>query len=552
MAFNLLPLVVLLADTAYVRVFISDVNDNKPVFAQRLYEVGIDEDADVGLAVVTVGANDEDEGANAKLRYQITSGNTGGVFDMEPEVGTIFIAQPLDYELQKRYKLLVLASDGKWEDYAAVVVNVVNKNDEAPVFSMNEYYGSVTEELDGSPVFVLQVLDENDHVPVFAPTSYPLAPLPEDVAVGTSITQVTASDSDSDLNGEIIYSISPESDPYGHFTLVVLATDRGSPALTGSTTVQLSLLDVNDNGPELEVTYNPVLWENSPAPQVVWLNQTSTLLHVIDRDSLENGPPFSLSLPRLYAPDFHLQDHGDGTATLTALHRFDRERQREFFLPVVMTDSGRPPMTVTNTLTVTVGDQNDNAHQEGEKEIYVHSRRGKMQTTSLGKVYAPDPDDWDNKTYTLDARGMKYFTLDKSTGHLAIRQNTLAGSYYLRVGVSDGVWPDVVSGVTVHVRELEDQAIHLSASLRLTGITARDFIESQVDKTSRQDMFRGFLSEHLAVRLGAINVFSLTDVGLKTLDVRFSVHSDSYLRPEKLHGFLAVHKKKVRLKVFPS
>uniref|UniRef100_A0A8C7PBT5 Neural-cadherin-like n=1 Tax=Oncorhynchus mykiss TaxID=8022 RepID=A0A8C7PBT5_ONCMY len=774
------------SDTAYVRVFISDVNDNKPVFAQRLYEVGVDEDADIGLAVVTVSANDEDEGANAKLRYQITSGNTRGVFDMEPEVGTIFVAQPLDYEQQKRYKLLVLASDGKWEDYAAVVVNVVNKNDEAPVFSMNEYYGSVTEELDGSPVFVLQVtatdpdkdadqdavryslhgqgadsqfmvnentgemyaqktldreeravwrfvvlatdekgegltgftdviinvwdindnepaftcapdgchgnvaensppgtfvmemmaadlddtavgqnailtyriiknardadseelftidtstgtisvvtggldrevaerhqlvveardggdmvgtatatiiimdlndhtprfkdewcgarvsessppdstvleleavdpdsgphgllgfsvvagdqwerfymvshraeqsgslklrkgldyerpgeqrfnltiqvedsdfsslihciiqvLDENDHIPEFTTTFYPLAPLVEDVAVGTSITQVMANDSDSDLNGEIVYSISPESDPYGNFIvdrdgivtvtrpldretmpeyqLVVMATDRGSLALTGSATVQLSLLDVNDNGPELEVAYTPVLWENSPAPQLVWLNQTSTLLHVIDRDSPENGPPFSLALPRLYAPDFHLQDHGNGTATLTALRRFDRERQREFLLPVVMTDSGRPPMTVTNTLTITVGDQNDNAHQEGEKEIYFHSRRGRMQTTSLGKVYAPDQDDWDNKTYTLDAGGMRYFTLNRSSGHLAIRQNTLAGSYYLRVGVSDGVWPDVVSGVTVHVRELEDMAIHSSASLRLTG-----------------------------------------------------------------------------------
>lgn len=55
-----LPLI--LPDTAYVRVFISDVNDNKPVFAQRLYEVGVDENADVGLAVVTVSANDEDEG----------------------------------------------------------------------------------------------------------------------------------------------------------------------------------------------------------------------------------------------------------------------------------------------------------------------------------------------------------------------------------------------------------------------------------------------------------------------------------------------------------
>lgn len=43
-------------------------------------------------------------GGNAKLRYQITSGNTGGVFDVEPEVGTIFVAQPLDYEQNKRYR----------------------------------------------------------------------------------------------------------------------------------------------------------------------------------------------------------------------------------------------------------------------------------------------------------------------------------------------------------------------------------------------------------------------------------------------------------------
>ena len=55
---------VILADTAYVRVFISDVNDNKPLFAQRLYEVGVDENADVGLTVVAVSANDEDEGTH--------------------------------------------------------------------------------------------------------------------------------------------------------------------------------------------------------------------------------------------------------------------------------------------------------------------------------------------------------------------------------------------------------------------------------------------------------------------------------------------------------
>ncbi|XP_015226620.1 PREDICTED: neural-cadherin-like [Cyprinodon variegatus] len=851
-------------DTAYVRVFISDVNDNKPVFAQRLYEVGVDENADVGLAVVTVSATDEDEGANAKLRYQITSGNKGGAFDIEPEVGTIFISQLLDYEKQKRYKLLVLASDGKWEDYAAVVVTIVNKNDEAPVFSMNEYYGSVTEELDGSPVFVLQVTatdpdkdadqgairysihgqgaeshfminditgemyaqrtmdreeravwrfvvmatdeegegltgftdviinvwdindnaptfvcapdnchssvaensppgtfvvemtavdlddaavgqnailtyriienaqnsdnanlftidsstgtvsvaadgldreradrhhlvveardgggmigtatvtivvtdindhvpkfiedwcgarvpestledssllelsavdpddgrngqlsysifagdteqrfyivshkleqkgtlrlkkkldfehpdeqrfnltvkvedsnfsslihcmilveDENDNAPVFTPSFHLLSPVPEDVPVGTSIIQVIASDSDSGPNGDIFYSILPHSDPYGHFRvnrggvvtvthsldretvagyeLVVMATDRGTPALTGSVTVHLPLLDMNDNGPELEMLYAPVLWENSPAPQVVWLNGSSTLLHVVDRDSPEHGPPFLISLPSEYSADFHLQDHGNGSATLTTLRRFDRERQREYHLPVVMIDSGLPPITATSTLIITIGDHNDNAHQAGEKDVYVHSRKGRMGNAALGKVYAPDPDDWDNKTYSLETSAAKYFSVNQSSGVLTVRQNTPVGSYWLRVGVSDGVWPDVIAGVRVHIRELEEKAIQSSASLRLTGITAREFIDSNVEGKSRLEAFWDFLTETLSVRPGSINIFSVADREARTVDIHFYVLTDNgYLRPEKLHTALAAHKKKLQ------
>ena len=45
-----------------MRIFISDVNDNKPVFAQTVYEVDVDEDADVGSTILTISANDEDEG----------------------------------------------------------------------------------------------------------------------------------------------------------------------------------------------------------------------------------------------------------------------------------------------------------------------------------------------------------------------------------------------------------------------------------------------------------------------------------------------------------
>ncbi len=62
-----------------------------------------------------------------------------------------------------------------------------------------------------------------------------------------------------------------------------------------------------------------------------------------------------------------------------------------------------------------------------------------------------------------------YFILNKRTGFLIIKENTPPGTYHSQVRVSDGVWPDAVSTVTVHVRELRDDAIYNSGSLRLAG-----------------------------------------------------------------------------------
>lgn len=100
----------------------------------------------------------------------------------------------------------------------------------------------------------------------------------------------------------------------------------------------------------------------------------------MDKDSPENGPPFHFTLPPeyRYSNDFYLQDNLNGTATLTALRTFDRERQKEFLLPIIMSDSGHPAKTVTSTLTVTIGDQNDHPHVAGEKHISINSHRGEI------------------------------------------------------------------------------------------------------------------------------------------------------------------------------
>uniref|UniRef100_A0A8C6JXA2 Uncharacterized protein n=1 Tax=Melopsittacus undulatus TaxID=13146 RepID=A0A8C6JXA2_MELUD len=849
------------SDTAYVCIFISDVNDNKPVFTQSVYEVNVDEDQDVDSTIITVSATDEDEGTNAKLRYQITSGNTGGVLGVKSETGAIFIAQPLDYEETKMYEIRMLASDGKWEDYTVIIINVMNKNDEIPVFSINEYYGSIIEELDGLPVFVLQVTandpdsdvdeadlryslhghgaadiftidertgsiysnkmldreeralwrfvvlatdeggegltgfadviinvwdindnapmftcmpddcngnvfenspadtlvmemsavdcddpnvslnavltykitenvrnefgadifninpntgmiyvaggmldrertenyfltveardgggltgtgtatvwiadindhipkftkkvwqavipedsaidsevvqvcatdadfgvnadlifsiirgdpdqkfyvrndkeqqcatirlkkkldfenaherqfnltiavedldfssfavclieveDSNDHSPVFLSQFIQTSPFFENMPVGTTVTTVRATDKDSGLNGNIIYSIQSDSDlmrqfavdQYGHlvvantldreviqkYSLIVQASDQGTPARTGSVTVLINLLDVNDNGPRFEAPYMPVVWENILKPEIVSMNHTSKLLHVFDPDSEENGPPFMFSLPPDYQSslDFSLTDNRNNTATVTALRSFDREKEKVFHLPVVITDSGIPAMSSTNTLTITIGDENDNCHESGHKEVYVHSYKGKWSTAVLGEVFAPDQDDWDNKTFLSEGKMFisRSFRLNQKTGSLMMVDNTPQGMYNLKVRVSDGVCPDVISTVQIHVEELENEAIQNSAAVHLSDITAEEFIRRDEHGKTRYGKFKELLAKILLTKSSDVVVFSVMNIDGKEIDVRFAVRDgSSYYRPEKLHAEMA-------------
>ena len=60
-------------------------------------------------------------------------------------------------------------------------------------------------------------------------------------------------------------------------------------------------------------------------------------------------------------------------AVVSSLRSFDREQQKEYLVPIVIKDSGNPSMTGTSTLTVIIGDSNDNKMQPGSKEILVYN-----------------------------------------------------------------------------------------------------------------------------------------------------------------------------------
>ncbi|KAI8499854.1 Protocadherin-16 [Branchiostoma belcheri] len=73
--------------TAWVSIFVQDVNDNRPEFYPLSYPADVQENSPVGLEVVSVTASDRDSGRFARLTYRIVSGNADGKFAINENTG---------------------------------------------------------------------------------------------------------------------------------------------------------------------------------------------------------------------------------------------------------------------------------------------------------------------------------------------------------------------------------------------------------------------------------------------------------------------------------
>jgi len=73
-------------------------------------------------------------------------------------------------------------------------------------------------------------------------------------------------------------------------------------------------------------------------------------------------------------------DNGYGSAVVTSLKTFDREQRKEYHIPVIIRDSGAPPISGTNTLTVVIG---DGRHDDGR-----HWRRERQHSSSRTQTRA--------------------------------------------------------------------------------------------------------------------------------------------------------------------
>ncbi|XP_035009704.1 protocadherin Fat 3a isoform X4 [Hippoglossus stenolepis] len=230
-----------LSSEVSVTVLVNDVNDNPPLFNQLLYEAYVNELAPRGHFVACVQASDADSSDCEKLDYSILSGNERMNFVMDKKTGILTLSSHRKQRMEPAYSLNVSVSDGVFTSTAQVHIKMLGANLYSPVFGHNVYE----------------------------------AELRENAAVGTKVIQVKATDADPGVFGHFIYSFVNDVgkdqfsiDANGQITtaekldredpanknIILTVVARDSGGRDSYCTVQVTLLDDNDNVPRFRAT----------------------------------------------------------------------------------------------------------------------------------------------------------------------------------------------------------------------------------------------------------------------------------------------------------
>ena len=123
---------------------VGDENDNAPVISRQPAPFIVTENSALGTKIGAVHATDADEGSNGDITFSIADGNTGGAFEIDTASGVITVKGSIDHEKSSTFNLTVMATDNgvpSLSSIEAFVVNVIDINDNAPVFDKRSYHG---------------------------------------------------------------------------------------------------------------------------------------------------------------------------------------------------------------------------------------------------------------------------------------------------------------------------------------------------------------------------------------------------------------------------
>ncbi|XP_065815113.1 protocadherin gamma-A11-like [Labrus bergylta] len=437
----------------YVAIEILDVNDHSPTFPENETQLQISESALPGARFQLQGALDPDSDMYSIQQYRLSPNEH---FRLEVKdrgkngkIPVLYLHKPLDKETSRSHRLMLTAVDGG-----------------KPAKS-------------GSMAILVNVLDVNDNMPVFAKDSYS-AMLKENSPIGTTIMQVNATDLDDGLNGEVVYSFGDnvnnklrklfEVDPNtgtiivkglidfeanDRYEIDIKASDKGQVALETEKSVVITIVDLNDNAPDIEVTsFSKAIPEDSKP------GTTVALISVQDRDSGVNGKVIcyiSEDVPFTLTPS--LQDNMYSIVTKSLL---DREQQSTYDVTIIAKDGGEQPLSSQRTISVSVSDVNDNSPEFSTSPYTFYVVENNVAGASLFSVSAHDCDEADNAliSYNIVRNGdehksfTSFLNINSENGDITALKSfdfETVKTFQFQVVATDSGTPSLSSNVTVNV-----------------------------------------------------------------------------------------------------
>ncbi|XP_076875504.1 protocadherin gamma-C5-like isoform X44 [Brachyhypopomus gauderio] len=482
-----------------VEIEIQDINDNSPNFHTKESMLQISESVIPGARFPLESAEDLDAGSNSLSSYSLSKNdffrlNVKTLKDGR-KVPELIVEKALDREKQSVHKLILTALDSG-----------------NPVKS-------------GTALIQINVQDNNDNEPKFELAAYK-AFVHESAIVGSSVINIKATDLDEGLNSEIQYSfgahstdlvkrafkVNPDTgeitvignldfETTQSFTFDVCAKDKGSPSLEGHSSVQIDIVDENDNPPEIVLTSLP-----SPVPENASVGTVVALINVRDLDSGDNSK-VQLNI----SPDvpFTLKPSFDNHYSLVTDSVLDREVKSEYNLEIVARDSGVPSLKSTKMVSVKVLDVNDNPPVFTQPSYYIYVQENHPPGQALFAVAASDGDTERNAvlTYSIvdsninNVPTSSYFYINSENGSIYSMSSfdyEMMKMLSIIVQAKDHGSPSLSSNATVHIFILDQN----------DNVPAVIYPSAVMGSVSHQRMPRNAKAGHLVTKVTAVDADS--------------------------------------------
>ena len=251
-----------------------------------------------------------------------------------------------------------------------------------------------------------------------------------------------------------------------HYRLHVITWDGGSPQQTGTLTIDVQVVDDNDNPPRFtNSTYTATVSENVEA-------MTSLVqVQALDDDEGRNSHvtyKFGRQTQNLHGDLFRIDAQTGVISALSVLDR-DSTSAAAYHLSVEATDGGTPPLTDFATVVIHVADENDNAPRvsinsfstSGQVEVPENAANG----TFIAQILVTDPDVGANGFVQCDISSDLFALRQPYSGEYqlitaAIFDREAQAQYGVMLECLDRGDPPQVTRqpITVHVTDVNDQA----------------------------------------------------------------------------------------------